>query len=183
MKYNKQWLIERADKKEPIEFDFFWGHQPSENGSVTKSCFSQWWVAPFIVDGLTFQTAEHWMMAEKARLCNDTTALSNILLVKEPIAAKKLGRGVKNFDPAIWNKHKMDTVVKGNLHKFSQHPELKAFLLNTGNKVIVEASPRDQIWGIGLGATNPKAQDPRTWRGQNLLGFALMEVRDQLRLQ
>ena len=100
----------------------------------------------------------------------------------KPAAAKAFGREVLNFDPSVWNDKKRQIVVQGNGHKFSQNPELQAFLLATGDKIIVEASPRDQIWGIGLGPENPKALHPSTWRGQNLLGFALMEVRDLIRL-
>jgi ribA/ribD-fused uncharacterized protein len=68
-------------------------------------------------------------------------------------------------------------VIQGNLAKFSQNPLLERFLLETGTRVLVEAAPRDLIWGIGLGQNDPRAQDPATWQGLNLLGFALMEVR------
>ena len=120
------------------------------------------------------------MMAEKARIFKDEEAKKKILVVHSPHGAKKLGRQVKNFDPVIWNEHKFDIVVKGNYHKFSQHEDLRTFLLNTKNRVLVEASPRDQIWGIGMSEKNEKAHNPNLWRGQNLLGFALMEVRDRL---
>lgn len=178
MKYSKEWLLAHKNRKEYI---LFWGHQPSADGSTTKSCFSQWWKSPFIVEGTTYLTAEHWMMAEKARIFKDNIMLEQILKAEQPAEAKALGRKVANFDPSVWDAKKFDSVVKGNVHKFSQHSALKAFLLDTMDKVIVEASPRDTIWGIGLGPENPKALNPQTWRGQNLLGFALMEVRDLLR--
>ena len=133
-----------------------------------------------MVDGIEYKTAEHWMMAGKARLFKDHAILEEIIACNQPMEAKKLGRKVKNFDPSVWNDHKYEIVKQGNYHKFSQDKELQEFLLNTKNRVIVEASPRDRIWGIGMGQANEKAQNPNLWRGQNLLGFALMEVRDML---
>ncbi len=177
MKYTIQ-SIQDTGKK--LKFLFFWGHQPNKDGSIGKSCFSQWWESDFKVDGVLYKTAEHYMMAEKARLFNDDIHLQKILECKSPAAAKKLGRKVENFDPAIWDEQKFQIVVQGNLAKFSQNQSLKAFLLTTKNRIIVEASPRDRIWGIGMGASNEKAENPNAWRGKNLLGFALMEVRDQL---
>lgn len=106
--------------------------------------------------------------------------LHNILGAKTPAEAKKLGRRVKNFVPDIWNEHKFRLVTEGNYHKFSQHPELKTFLLNTGDRVLVEASPVDNIWGIGLAANTHGIENPSTWKGDNLLGYALMTVRDIL---
>jgi ribA/ribD-fused uncharacterized protein len=178
MKYSKNWLL--ANHNEKTEYLCFWGHTPSKDGSITKTCFSQWWEASFTVENDVYLTAEHWMMAEKARLFKDETILAEILTVQKPAAAKALGRKVQNFDPSVWDSKKGEIVVQGNVHKFSQNPSLKAFLMATKDKIIVEASPVDAIWGIGLGPDNPKALNPATWRGQNLLGFALMEVRDLL---
>jgi ribA/ribD-fused uncharacterized protein len=180
MKYNNSWLTEKYNANEKIKFLFFWGHQPSKDGSITKTCFSQWWVSPFEVDGITYQTAEHWMMAGKARLFNDDANLEKILKSSTPAVAKKLGRAVKNFDPAVWDRHKFELVVNGNFHKFSQQETLKTFLLNTADRVIVEASPVDNVWGIGMAADHASIENPLLWKGQNLLGYALMEVRDQL---
>lgn len=159
---------------------FFWGHQPDPNGQITKSCFSQWWDSPFKVDGVVYQTAEHYMMAEKARLFGDDPTRAQILHASHPNEAKKLGREVKNFSEAVWVKHRVEIVIQANLAKFGQNPALKTFLLNTGERVLVEASPVDRIWGIGLKGDDPLAQNPATWRGLNLLGFALMQVRGQL---
>jgi len=162
----------------------FWGHTPAKDGSITKSCFSQWWDGhPFVVDGVRYATAEHWMMAEKARLFSDAEVCAEILTAIHPNDAKKLGRKVRNFDDVQWCAARWDIVVRGNAAKFSQHPELREFLLNTGDRILVEASPYDQIWGIGMAATDPHAEQPAHWRGLNLLGFALMAVREQLRLQ
>ena len=176
MKYSKKWLI--ATKTEATEYLLFWGHTPSKDGSITKTCFSQWWMCPFMIDGISYPTAEHWMMAEKARLFNDNVQLANILATEKPAAAKAFGRKVGNFDPSVWEAKKGDIVIKGNVAKFSQNADLQAFLLATGDKIIVEASPVDSIWGIGLAPENPLATQPEKWRGQNLLGFALMEVRE-----
>jgi ribA/ribD-fused uncharacterized protein len=178
MKYSKKWLI--ANKTEATEYLLFWGHTPSKDGSISKTCFSQWWACPFIIDGISYPTAEHWMMAEKARLFDDKTQLANVLATEKPAAAKAFGRKVENFVPPLWEVKKGEIVIKGNVAKFSQNVDLQAFLLKTGDKIIVEASPVDSIWGIGLAPENPLATQPEHWRGRNLLGFALMEVRDIL---
>lgn len=160
---------------------FFWGHTPAKDGSLTKTCFSQWWDGhPFEVDGTTYHTAEHYMMAEKARLFGDPETLAKIIAAGHPNTAKKLGRQVKNFDDPLWKRSRLDIVVRGNEAKFSQHPDLRDFLLHTGDRVIVEASPYDRIWGIGMAATHEHAEQPARWKGLNLLGFALMEVRRRL---
>lgn len=181
MKYSNKLITEQYNNNESLKFLFFWGHQPNKDGSIGKSCFSQWWEASFEIDGITYPTAEHYMMAGKARVFNDHEVLQEILQVSHPHDAKKLGRKVKNFTPDIWDQHKFDIVVKANYAKFSQNQELKAFLLNTNDRIIVEASPRDRIWGIGMGQSNEKALNPNLWRGHNLLGYALMEVRDTLK--
>lgn len=179
--YNLDWLLSIVEKKDSVKYLLFWGHTPSKDGSTTKSCFSQWWQSAFEVDGVRYATAEHWMMAKKAELFNDVEILERILGAKSPAEAKKLGRLVKNFDPKIWGENCFDIVCEGNYHKFLQHDDLKEFLLNTKDRVLVEASPMDRIWGIGMGQSNEHAENPRLWKGSNLLGFALMEVRDRLR--
>ncbi len=175
-------LRKRCNNGEEFEFLFFWGHTPSRDGSVTKACFSQWFVSPFTVDGIIYPTAEHWMMAGKARLFQDHETLELILAAPDPKSAKALGRQVKGFKDDVWKANARRLVTEGNIAKFSQDERLKAFLLDTGTKVLVEASPYDRIWGIGLGAEDPKAKHPSTWQGDNLLGFALMDVREVIRL-
>lgn len=177
MKYSIDTLLADAN---PKKYLFFWGHQPAKDGSITKTCFSQWWESDFTVEGITYRSAEHWMMAKKAELFNDNEVLEKIHACASPAEAKKLGREVRNYDDALWLENRYAIVKEGNYHKFSQDAALKDFLLNTGSRIIVEASPVDDIWGIGLPADNPKAANPATWRGLNLLGFALMEVRDIL---
>lgn len=181
MKYSTEWLLDQLAHDAHVKYLFFWGHQPSKDGVITKSCFSQWWLADFVVAGLTYRSAEHWMMAEKARLFDDERTLARILAAQSPAEAKKLGREIQGFVPEVWETHKFEIVKTGNRHKFEQHRDLAAFLLSTHDRVLVEASPVDTIWGIGLAADAPDAANPARWQGPNLLGFALMEVRDQLR--
>ena len=180
MKYTIKNL--KAEQAQGIKrnFLFFWGHKPAKDGRITQSCLSQWWEQPFEVEGITYSTAEHWMMAGKAKLFKDDEMLAKIIASKHPHQAKKLGRQVQNFDQQVWEEHRYAIVLEGNLHKFGQHDALKAYLTNTKNSIMVEASPFDKIWGIGMAKDNPKAQNMDTWNGLNLLGFVLMEVRDLL---
>lgn len=164
----------------PLRYLTFWGHRPARGGGVGRGCLSQWWPAEFTEDGRLYRTAEHYMMAHKALLFGDGTAAEKILAAASPGEAKALGRAVGGFDEETWAAHRYDIVVRGNLAKFGQHPELKEFLLSTAGRVLVEASPLDRVWGIGLSADDPAAASPATWRGLNLLGFALMDVRDTL---
>ncbi|MGG2459013.1 NADAR family protein [Streptomyces sp. RGM 3693] len=163
-----------------VEYVHFWGHRPPRDGGIGASCFSQWWPAPFTVDGVRYATAEHWMMAGKARLFGDAEAERRAIAASHPKQAKDAGRTVRGFTEEVWRQHCFDLVVEGSRHKFGQHPELREFLLNTGPRVLVEASPLDRIWGIGLAADDDRAADPARWRGLNLLGFALMATRQQL---
>ena len=181
MRYSTEWLLDQLAQNARVSYLFFWGHQPAKDGTITKSCLSQWWVTDFKVGNLTYRSTEHWMMAEKARLFADEATLARILAARSPAEAKKLGREIQGFQPEIWETHKYEIVKTGNWHKFSQNPELRQFLLATNDRVLVEASPVDAIWGIGLAADSPDAENPYRWQGPNLLGFALMEVRDQLR--
>jgi ribA/ribD-fused uncharacterized protein len=165
---------------EHVKYLFFWGHRAPPGGGTGKGCLSQWWPAEFTVDAVTYQSAEHFMMAGKALLFGDTETADKIIAAPHPDAAKKLGRQVRGFDEAHWVRHRFDLVVAGNIAKFGQHPDLRDYLLTTGDRVLVEASPVDRIWGIGLAADDERAASPGQWEGLNLLGFALMEVRDRL---
>jgi len=161
------------------QFLFFWGHT-SKNPGVGKHVLSQWWPAAFILDGRTYPTAEHFMMARKAELFGDTEMLAAILSAPDPARAKMLGRRVRGFDEKRWIAHRFDIAVRGNAAKFRQNAELGQWLLATGDAVLAEASPVDAVWGIGLAADDARAQDPHRWPGLNLLGFALMRVRQAL---
>ena len=173
-------LIDYINQGNQPKYLCFWGHQPNKDGSIGKSCLSQWYEASFEIDGVKYKTAEHYMMAEKARLFGNDNLLPEILAASHPGEAKKLGRQIKGFNEGTWSEHRLPIVVRGNVSKFSQNKALQEFLLNTGERILVEASPRDRIWGIGLGSNNPDAENPYKWRGLNLLGFALMEVRSIL---
>ncbi|MFG2745430.1 NADAR family protein [Streptomyces chartreusis] len=175
-------LIQEVRSGARIRYLHFWGHRPLPDGRVGASCLSQWWPSPFTVSGVSYATAEHWMMAEKARLFKDADAERQALAADHPSLAKKAGRLVRGFDNAAWERERFRIVVEGSVHKFGAHPELRAFLLGTGDRVLVEASPVDRVWGIGLAARDEGADDPERWRGPNLLGFALMEARERLRL-
>ncbi|MFB7917835.1 NADAR family protein [Streptomyces sp. NPDC056061] len=174
-------LLARTRRGERVKYLHFWGHRPRPDGRVGASCLSQWWPSPFEVDGVRYATAEHWMMAAKARLFGDAEAEAQALAAKSPAQAKKAGRLVRGFDEEVWRRERFALVVAGSVHKFAHHADLRDFLLNTGERVLVEASPMDRIWGIGLAADDPRAENPATWRGLNLLGFALMDARTALR--
>ncbi|MFJ8333238.1 NADAR family protein [Streptomyces sp. NPDC094437] len=164
-----------------IKYLHFWGHSPRADGRIGPSCLSQWWPSPFTVSGVEYATAEHWMMAAKARLFADPEAERRVLAAAHPAEAKKAGRLVRGFDDAVWARERYGIVVEGNVHKFAADEEVRAFLVNTGERVLVEASPVDRVWGIGLAADDAAAREPERWRGPNLLGFALMEARGRLR--
>ena len=160
---------------------YFWGHRPRADGRIGTSCLSQWWPSPFTADGIEYRTAEHWMMAHKARLFGDAEAERLALEVSGPAPAKKAGRLVRGFDEAVWERERLGIVVEGGVRKFASDAGLRGFLLGTGEQVLVEAGPVDRVWGIGLAADDDRACDPTRWQGPNLLGFALMRARDQLR--
>jgi len=178
--YNNAWLLSQVERGNRQKYVFFWGHR-GKKGEVTKACFSQWYPSPFSVEGRDYPTTEHWMMAEKARLFGHDEIYERVFEAETPGKAKALGRKVEGFKSDVWDAEKFHIVVQGNHHKFSQNAKMGAFLLGTGNRVLVEASPVDKVWGIGLAVDNENVENPRKWKGENLLGYALMEVRDRLR--
>ena len=139
-------------RKAKLKYVFFWGHTPKQQGIADKAVFSQWYPAAFEVDGERYATAEHYMMAEKARLFGADGIRRQILQAGSRKQAKALGRQIVGFKDEVWNAH----------------------------RILVEASPVDSIWGIGLAQDDPHAENPLQWQGLNLLGFALMKVRDQM---
>lgn len=174
--WDKNYLIKLGENRP--ELLLFYGHRVTK--TVTETCLSQWYPCQFEVGGVTYTSAEQYMMAEKARLFGDEEIRTEILSISDPRTCKALGRKVKNFDKAVWDKKKEGIVRNGNFEKFMQNDALRNFLLSTGDKVLVEASPTDRVWGIGLGKNNPDALDPQKWRGQNRLGFTLMAVRENM---
>lgn len=155
-------------------FTFFW-----------DGPFSQWYPADFEVEGVEYNCAEQYMMAEKARLFGDRDTLAWILEAEDPRTQKRLGRVVDGFDARIWEQEDDDglprcarIVARGNRAKFSQHPALLELLLDTRGTTLVEASPEDCYWGIGLAEDDPRARDRSMWRGENWLGEVLTELRE-----
>ncbi len=176
--YKKEHLIHAGNWGADFEFLFFWGHH--EKGEhVTRACLSQWYPCQFEVDGVQYNCAEQYMMAEKARLFDDTEVMEKILAATDQKTIKDLGRQVRGFDENKWNKEKVKIVVSGNIAKFSQNWKLKKYLIWTGNRILVEASPYDKVWGIGLKDSDERATNVSQWKGENLLGFSLMIVRDK----
>jgi ribA/ribD-fused uncharacterized protein len=174
-------LIDFIGNGNKVKYLPFWGHTPKDRQAACKSCFSQWYDAPFKQDGVLYKTAEHYMMAHKARLFHDSKAYQKILESNHPKAAKSIGREISGFSEAVWLEHRFAIVVAGNIAKFSCHPEFRAYLLNTGERVLVEASPVDTIWGIGLAVDHANVENPEQWLGLNLLGFALIQARSVLK--
>ncbi|OAL49634.1 DUF1768-domain-containing protein, partial [Pyrenochaeta sp. DS3sAY3a] len=154
---------------------YFW--RPHEGGGY----LGQWFLSPFTVDGETYATAEMWMMVQKARLFADEAIAKKMLATDDPKEHKALGRKVQNFDGAVWDGSKLQIVIDGNYHKFTASEDadnLRSMLLATGKRELVEASPRDRIWGVGFTEKNAGANRHR-W-GKNLLGKALESVRERL---
>lgn len=154
-------------------FIFFWGIN-DEHGYL-----SQWYPSKFKHDDILFESCEHYMMYNKAILFDDYDIAKKILNTKHPKDVKQLGRKIKGFNDNKWDKHKFNIVYNGNLHKFTQNKKLKEKLISTGDKILVEASPYDKIWGIGLRADDKNATNMGKWKGQNLLGKALMKIREK----
>ncbi|WP_366871195.1 NADAR family protein [Flavobacterium sp.] len=179
MKYSNAWLIDRYENGDSLKFIYFWGNTDKMD-LVTKACFSQWYDSPFSVNNHTYLTAEHWMMAQKALLFNDQNSHDNILNAVKAGEVKEIGRQINNFNQDEWDKRKREIVRVGNIHKFNQHKNLAEFLLNTKERILVESSPVDTVWGVGLSQDNPDIENLYLWRGENLLGYALMEARDFL---
>ncbi len=178
--YNIDWLTERFDNGDNLKFLYFWGHTKKHNKEIGNFCFSQWYESPFKLNGLTYKTTEHWMMAHKAKLFDNSELIEKIIDCDKPGEAKELGRQVINFDDQTWIKNRFDIVRLGNIHKFNQNKDLGDYLIKTGDRILVETSPVDTIWGIGLTKDSQDIDNIYSWRGLNLLGFVLMETRDFL---
>jgi ribA/ribD-fused uncharacterized protein len=156
------------------QFTFFWKN---------RSPFTNWYPSIFTHNGITFTRGEQYMMYQKAILFGDTAVAEAILKTDSPAEQQSLGRTVSNYNDATWSAKRVDVMVSGLFEKFNQNPKLKEALLNTGTSTMVEASPVDRIWGIGLAEDHPDATNPVKWRGLNLLGIVLMKVRDKIKQQ
>lgn len=171
-------LAERAGTLPPVLA--FWGHTPRSAGPGPW-LLSQWWRSEFRVDGVRYRSAEMFMMAEKAALMGDLARRARILATDDPRGCKALGRAVTPYDGQLWERERYAVVLRGSAAKFGQDPALRSYLAGTAPAVLVEASPDDRVWGVGLDADDPAVGSPSAWRGGNLLGLALMQVRATLR--
>lgn len=164
--------LTEADLPDPARFTTF--------HSFIKGVFSQWHATPFILDDLTFSTAEQWMMFSKARLFGDDEIAAQIIATADPGEQKRLGQRVQGFEQSLWDAEKVGVVHAGSMAKFGQNPGALRQLKATGEAMLVEANPRDWIWGVGLSVDDPRVHDPAEWRGGNLLGRILTRVREEL---
>jgi len=151
-------------------------HNPDEENGY----LSNWYLSQFSVDEITFSSMEQYMMYKKAVCFQDYDTAGRILETEDVSQIKKLGRKVSNYDENSWNGVRQIVVYRGLLEKFGQNDELKKLLLETGDSVLAECAVKDRIWGIGLSMTDPDRLDRDCWKGQNLLGYALMMVREDL---
>ena len=156
------------------KFTFFW---------QTDSPFSQWYPAVFVVDDLRFNCAEQYMMYHKALLFDDREIADKILAAASPRTQKSLGRNVRHFVEEVWDDASWRIVTTGNRAKFTQNETLKKALFATTGTTLVEASPYDRIWGVGLAKDDPRINDRKKWRGQNRLGEILTQLRNELMSQ
>lgn len=180
MKYSREDLSEWIGIGGRPSFISFWGHT-SDSGKVDRACLSQWYDCAFEVEGVRYHTAEQYVMAQKAALFNDRHAYAGIMASDSPADCRVFGRKLQGFDRKAWNLAKYGIVLKGSIAKFGQNPQLWSYLDDTGDSVLVEANPYDDVWGVRLSIDDPRTENPSEWRGRNMLGFALMETRDILR--
>lgn len=178
--YSREKLEKERETGKKRDYLFFWGHHPRKDGGVGKECFSQWYMANFYVGQTQYCCMEQYMMSQKALLFGDGETNELIMNAKNQGEIKALGRKVKNFDETVWNEFKSLIVLTGNYYKFSQLKKARAYLLGTGNAILAEASPYDTVWGIGMAEKEALQCAMKDWRGSNLLGFALMQVREEI---
>jgi ribA/ribD-fused uncharacterized protein len=154
-------------------------HNPDE----PYGFLSNWYLSEFTLDGITFSSMEQYMMYQKAVLFEDADVAEQILETDDVVIIKELGRKVSGYIDSVWNGMRQVIIYKGLLEKFRQNEDLGKALLNTGNNILAECAVKDRIWGIGLSMTDERRNDINAWNGQNLLGYSLMLVRDELRNQ
>lgn len=159
-------LMQRYDK-----YTFFWS-----NGSI----YSNWHLAPITIDGITYNCCEQYMMAKKAKLFGDMVTWQSVMETPLPREQKALGRQVKNFNPDIWAVIARDVVFRANMAKFTQHNELESAIFETRHTLLVEASPYDTVWGIGMSEEDAIRVGVAHWRGTNWLGQVITEVRESI---
>jgi ribA/ribD-fused uncharacterized protein len=143
--------------------------------------YSQWYAAPMTINDTKYNTCEQYMMYQKALLFEDEEVANAIMRETNPREQKALGRKIRNFDDQKWKQNCMRIVYEANLAKFTQNPELKSALLSTGDRILVEASPKDFIWGIGMHYEDEGVDNPANWKGTNLLGQVLTLVKHEIK--
>lgn len=150
------------------------------NNDEENGYLSNWYPSKFTLDGVTFSSMEQYMMYRKALSFGDNKIAAQILATDNVAEIKALGRLVSGYDESLWNGIRQIVIYEGLFAKFSQNPELKEQLKNTGKAFLAECAVNDRIWGIGLSMRDPNRLDRAKWQGQNLLGYALMMVRNKL---
>jgi ribA/ribD-fused uncharacterized protein len=170
----------KASGDEPF---FFFGHRAPRNGEIGKQVLSQWWPCTFmdLERDIRFNCTEQYMMYGKAALFGDADATRTMLNTSDPKRLKALGRRVRNYDESVWTQNRETIVFEGNMLKFGQNKAMRDFLFSTGDRLLVEASPYDDIWGIKMDERTAKVTPSAEWPGLNLLGKCLVAVRTALR--
>lgn len=151
-------------------------HNPNEDNGY----LSNWYPSKFTVDDVTFSSMEQYMMYKKAVCFRDKNTAEKILATNDVAEIKALGRLVADYNESYWNGVRQIVVFEGLIAKFSQNEDLKKLLKATENAVLAECAVKDRIWGIGLLMNDPERFEIDKWKGQNLLGYALMMVRERL---
>lgn len=180
IKYNAKGLLEMNKVFVKKDFVFFWGNKASNTSRISKACLSQWWSCVFYENGIRYSSTEQYMMYQKALIFKDHIMAERIILTTNPKEIKGYGRKISGFDEEYWRKERERIVLQGNMLKFTQNTNLYDYLLSTKGKILVEASPFDRIWGIRMGENDENICNLNEWKGENLLGFILMEVRDRI---
>ena len=181
LKLTRDGLIDRSAEGFELDFLFFWRPEPPTRKALGPFVLSQLHEHPFVHEGDLYGSAEHLMMVKKAELFGDFHTAEQIKTAVTPSEAMALGRQVRNFNEELWLQHRSQIAESVSLAKFGSDDDLAAYLLGTGTQVLVEASPHDRVWGIGLAASHIDARMPERWQGLNLLGLALMETRENLK--
>ena len=152
-------------------------HNPDE----AYGFLSNWYLSDFVINSITFTSMEQYMMYQKSMLFGDVEIASHIMSTTDVGKIKSLGRSVSNYNESVWNGMRQVLIYKGLVEKFRQNKSLLIELQKTGDAILSDCAVQDRIWGIGLSMTDPARNYMDSWKGQNLLGYALMLVRDELR--
>ncbi len=181
-----KYSIPRWEFVEPVhgedeKFVMFWRSRPHPDGKLAEECMSPWFERKFEADGVTYSLVEQYIVAQKAMLFGDRANLRKIRVNTDPKDLRVISLRIQGVDNAVWQEFSHSISCTGNFLKFSQNPDMKAYLLSTGDATLVEASPYDRTGGIGLDRLDEDATHPDRWLGRNLFGYALMQVRDKLR--